>query len=112
MQVYKWRFLLCIAAVFMLFICAFAWYPPLWQSSYTPAAQTAPYNAQQPDLLNVNTATAQELALLPGIGQVKAAAIVAWREENGTFSSPQQLLEVTGIGQGTLDRLLEYIYIA
>ena len=55
--------------------------------------------------LNINTATSEELAALPGIGQVLATRIVAYREENGPFSSVTQLLLVDGIGEKKLSAI-------
>jgi len=60
---------------------------------------------RQPDLVRLSTATAQELAQLPGIGLVKARAIVQHREQHGPFRSVESLTKVRGIGQGTLDRI-------
>lgn len=59
--------------------------------------------------IDVNTADAETLELLPGIGPEKAAAIVAWREENGPFSRPEDLLEVSGIGEATLEEIRSLI---
>jgi len=56
-------------------------------------------------VLNLNTATAQQLDALPGVGPVTAGAIVAWREAHGKFSSVDQLGEVDGIGPGRLEKL-------
>ena len=55
--------------------------------------------------LDLNRASAEELTALPGIGPVKAAAIVRWREEHGRFRSVDQITEVPGIGPATLSRL-------
>ncbi len=52
--------------------------------------------------IDLNTATESDLDTLPGVGPVLAARIVAWREENGTFSSVDELLEVSDIGESTL----------
>ncbi|MGA8546452.1 MAG: ComEA family DNA-binding protein, partial [Mycobacterium sp.] len=57
------------------------------------------------DAVNLNTATVQQLDALPGIGPVTAAAIVAWRDANGKFTSVDQLAEVDGIGPGRLEKL-------
>lgn len=57
--------------------------------------------------LDVNAATAEELAALPGIGATKAAAIVADRERNGPYSSCQDLTRVTGIGSATVSVIAE-----
>ena len=59
--------------------------------------------------ININTASEEELDLLPGIGPVKAAAIVAWRTEHGDFRYPEELILVHGIGEGTLAKLLDMI---
>ena len=59
--------------------------------------------------INVNTAPHLDLARLPGIGDTRAQAIVAYREENGPFRSAQELLLVKGIGDATLEKLLPYI---
>ncbi len=59
--------------------------------------------------LNVNTATAQELTALPGIGKVIAGRIVTEREEHGDFHYPSDLLCVNGIGPKVLERILPLI---
>ena len=55
-----------------------------------------------PDLspLDLNTATAEELATLPGIGAELAGRIVAYREAHGGFDSVEEIMEVSGIGEG------------
>jgi len=53
--------------------------------------------------VNVNTATAQRLTKLPGIGEVLAARIVAYREEHGPFASVDALTGVSGIGPETVE---------
>lgn len=55
--------------------------------------------------VNVNTAGADQLATLDGIGSVKAQAIVADRKANGDYESLDQLTRVTGIGNKTVDGL-------
>ncbi|MEE2852337.1 MAG: ComEA family DNA-binding protein [Actinomycetota bacterium] len=55
--------------------------------------------------VDLNTATAQQLDDLPGVGPVTAAAIVAWRQSNGKFTSVDQLAEVEGIGPARLEKL-------
>jgi competence protein ComEA len=55
--------------------------------------------------IDLNAATAAELEALPGVGPVTASAIVAWREENGRFTSVDELQEISGIGPKTLEKL-------
>jgi competence protein ComEA len=55
--------------------------------------------------LNVNTASLEELETLPYIGEAKARAIIEYREEHGPFSSPEDLLNVPGIGEKTLEKI-------
>lgn len=70
-----------------------------------PAAPAggAPSSAASPTtLVNINTADQATLETLPGIGPVTATAILQWRDEHGSFSSVDELLEVDGIGEATL----------
>jgi competence protein ComEA len=64
-----------------------------------------PAKAAPVAVINLNTATVQQLDTLPGVGPVRAAAIVAWRDANGKFTSVDQLGEVDGIGPGRLEKL-------
>jgi competence protein ComEA len=68
-----------------------------------PAADGRP--SQSAGLVDLNAATVEELDGLPGIGPVTAAAIVAWRDANGRFSSVDQLGDVDGIGPARLEKL-------
>lgn len=75
-------------------------------------AACAQATEQSNQLLDLNAATAQQLAdSLPGIGPAKAARIVQWREQNGPFPSVQQLIDVRGIGPKTLERLLPLLRV-
>ncbi len=59
--------------------------------------------------LNLNTASAEELIELPGIGESKAAAILALRKERGGFRSVDELLDVKGIGPKALEKLRPHV---
>ena len=61
--------------------------------------------------ININTATAAELELLPGIGETLAGRIIAYREEHGAFGSVSELINVSGIGEGKLEAILDYVTI-
>ena len=77
-------------------------------ASIAPIPTTTPPPAQQYPV-NLNTATQAQLETLPGIGEVKAQAILAWRAAHGGFANVSQLLEISGIGEKTLQNLLPYI---
>lgn len=59
--------------------------------------------------INVNTASVEQLAELPGIGEAKAAAIVEDREANGPYASSEDLTRVKGIGETIASRLSDRI---
>ncbi|MDX9874908.1 MAG: ComEA family DNA-binding protein [Spongiibacteraceae bacterium] len=63
------------------------------------AGAASVWAADAPQPININTATAEELVQLDGVGPAKAQAIVAWREQNGPFKAAAQLTEVRGIGE-------------
>lgn len=69
-----------------------------------PAAKPAKAEVVAPkNIVNINTADVQELTKLKGVGEKKAEAIIAWRNENGGFKTVDDLLEVKGIGEATLE---------
>ena len=74
-----------------------------------PPVDNVPTEAQ--GRINVNTAGVEELSQLPGIGEVLAGRIVAYREENGSFLSTQELQNVEGIGEKRLDAILDLITV-
>lgn len=61
------------------------------------AATTA--DSDNGGLININTATQEELETLPSIGEVRAQAIITYREEHGGFRTTDELMEVSGIGE-------------
>lgn len=65
--------------------------------------------AQEGISVNINTANAETLAQLPGIGATKAQAIVDDRNANGPFESAEDLDRVSGIGKATVEGLRERI---
>lgn len=63
-------------------------------------------------LIDLNTATCEELALLPGIGLSMAKEIVAHRERIGGFKAPDQLAEVNGISKPVLAKVLPFVTVS
>lgn len=61
--------------------------------------------------VNINSASVEELSSLKGIGQVKAEAIVKYREANGDFKSIDELTKVKGIGEKTVEKLKDDVSI-
>ncbi|PHV71500.1 hypothetical protein CS063_05490 [Sporanaerobium hydrogeniformans] len=59
--------------------------------------------------ININSASEAQLQELPGIGKVKAAAIVAYREEKGGFKDINELLQISGIGEKTLEKIRDLV---
>ena len=94
--------------------------PAVMGSSISPGLSPAasseppsiPGNTAAPDgSVDLNSATPEQLDTLPGIGPVTAAAIVAWRDANGRFSSVDQLGDVDGIGPARLDKLRDRVHV-
>lgn len=61
--------------------------------------------------ININAATAEELTVLPGIGEVLANRIVSYREEHGFFKDVNDLLNISGIGEAKLGNIVDQIYV-
>ena len=63
------------------------------------------------ELININTASLEELDTLPGIGPSLAQRIIDYREENGPFISPEDVINVPGIGAGNYERFKDLITV-
>ena len=74
--------------------------------------ENPPAEAQEPEFpININTASKKDLERLPGIGAVKAQAIIDYREANGPFTSIEQIQNVTGIGPATYEKIKDLITV-
>lgn len=61
--------------------------------------------------VNLNAATKEQLMTLTGIGEAKAIAIIAYREEKGKFQKPEDLMNIPGIKEGVFDKIKSQICI-
>lgn len=76
------------------------------------AAPAAVQSAQsKDDKININTATAEELDQLPGIGPSKAKKIVDYRQQNGPFKAIEDIEKVSGIGPQTFENIKDFITV-
>lgn len=82
-----------LSQIFVLSCLLLAAMPTLAQETST---------ADQP-AIDINSASAEQLETLPGIGSARAADIVADREANGDYSSAEDLMRINGIGEATVD---------
>lgn len=79
----KWITIFLVVAMAMFMIC--------------------PVSAQEQGKININTATVEELVQLDRVGPRYAEKIVAFRQENGPFKTPEDIMLVAGIGQKTFE---------
>ena len=75
------------------------------ENETAPSEETSASDAR----INLNTATAEELMTLPGIGEVFAERIVAYREIHGRFTSLDELAEIEGLGEKRIDAIRDYL---
>ncbi len=77
----------------------------------TSQQQMQEEKAAEEGLVNINTADADALCTLPGIGEAKAKSIIAYREKNGPFKSTEELTKVSGIKEGVFDKVSDLICV-
>ena len=82
------------------------------QSGTTAAQTTASGNAGTVSYpVNLNTATFEELTAIQGIGDQRAAAILAYREQIGKYTSVEQIKDIRGIGDGLYAKIAPYLTV-
>lgn len=87
-------------------------YGELWQLPTDDAGQGSAAASKTADgLVNINTASESELGEISGIGAGKAAAIVKYRQENGSFASIEDIMKVSGIKEGTYEKIKDKITV-
>ncbi len=62
-------------------------------------------------MININTASREELMTLPGIGDAKADSIISYRNENGRFNSIEDIMKISGIKEGAFEKIKSYITV-
>lgn len=87
--------------------------PPPAPGEPAPASDnsSSPGGSTSGSGVSLNSATAEELTELKGVGEVTAQAIVAYREEHGGFKDVEELLEVSGIGPAKLEQLKDQVQL-
>lgn len=75
------------------------------------AADEAMHREEEAGLININTADAETLCTLPGIGETRANAIIAYREQNGPFSSVEDIMQVSGIKENLYGQFCDRITV-
>jgi competence protein ComEA len=71
-----------------------------------------PVTADEVEKIDINTATAEELMQLHGVGSKYAARIIRYREKFGPFKTPEDIMQVSGIGPKTFEKNKEIIIVA
>lgn len=76
-------------------------------------SETSPIREVTPSVIvfpiNINSASKEEIMALPGVGEVLASRILAYREEHGSFAEAAELMNVEGIGEKRLEEMLDLI---
>ncbi len=68
-------------------------------------------NSNENQIININTATKEQLMMLPGIGESKAESIIRYRQDYGFFKSIDEIMNISGIKEGAFDKIKDLIKI-
>lgn len=98
----------CIKTLAIMLLLLFAAGPAMAEPPATPPPAA---KAQLQGTVNINTADAAQLALLPGIGPKMAESIIAYRSSVGAFNSIEDMVNVKGIGPKSLEKIRPYLSV-
>lgn len=80
-------------------------------ASQAPVTTGTPPASSEAEVININTADATQLQEISGVGEKKASDIIAYREANGPFQNVDELTNVSGIGEKTLEKMRQQITV-
>lgn len=101
-----------VFSVCLIFIYSYFSYPKLSGGEVGISANTPFFSSvEDSDTININTASKEQLTVLSGIGESKAEAIITYRQENGPFSSIEEIMNVSGIGEKTFENIKSLISV-
>lgn len=81
------------------------------KATQTVVASSATTGENQTSKININTATATELDKLPGVGPVRAADIISYREKNNGFKTIEDLKNIKGIGDVSFEKIKDLVTV-
>ena len=105
---------LLLAAVLglaLLLALGSGWNRLLRVETVAPVHSVAVEELRRAEMVNLNSATVEELMTLPGVGEVLAGRIVGYREEHGAYASVEELRNVPGIGEAKLEAIRERVFV-
>ena len=120
----KTREIILFSLIFIIFICIglfFSYYPQndcVFESIITenPNLQNTDISYEKPELpenslININTASVEELSSLPGIGVKLSQRIIRFRKNHGDFEVIEDIMKVSGIGEKKFSNIKDYITV-
>lgn len=110
------KLVIIISLIILLFLVSYKFFADIPKQdgnviTYTVNSVSFESKEVAPKQVNINTADEDMLCTLNGIGKTKAKAIIEYRNEHGNFSSVDELLNVNGIGEKTLENIKPYIIV-
>lgn len=107
-EIYLFVLIIILTLVIGIFIGDYVYKNPIHQS----VNQNVNINSsEKAEKINLNTASEKILSSLPGIGEVKAKKIIEYREKNGDFESIYEIMNVEGIGDDVVSKIVDRVVI-